>query len=169
MTILTERNSSLTTKLGEINSLLLARWPTGFRYEWIRQRCQPPPFSPPTVIPPTLETQTEATQHPTSMNTPTPSTDTGHPPVNETVVLNDTVHEPEDEKIVDNVLEKVDHPESNVDKEPTNAVNDQVNPNASIETVDNDEETKQVDGAKDMPPEEKAVQYDALKNEFSNL
>ena len=164
MTILTERNSSLTTKLGEINSLLLARWPTGFRYEWIRQRCQPPPFSPHTS-----ETQTEATQHPTSMFTPTPSTDTGHPPVNETVVLIDTVHEPEDEKIVDNVLEKVDHPESNVDKEPTNAVNDQVNPNASIEIVDNDEETKQVDGVKDMPTEEKAVQYDVLKNEFSNL
>ena len=66
MTILTERNSSLTTKLGEINSLLLARWPTGFRYEWIRQHCQPPPFSPHTS-----ETQTEAAQHPTSMYTPT--------------------------------------------------------------------------------------------------
>merc|ERR1719470_282207 len=80
-------------------------------------------------------------------------------PENDDVVLNDAVHE----------SENLDHSESIVDEEPTNPADDQVNQNATIEIVDNEDENKPVDGTEDMSTEEKAVQYDVLKSEFSNL
>jgi len=90
--------------------------------------------------------------------------------VDDTVVLNNTVHESEDDKNVSNVLEKVDFSEPIDNKEPTSPVKNEVNPNATIEIVDNDDEEKPViNGTEDMSTEEKAVQYDVLKNEFSNL
>jgi len=97
------------------------------------------------------------------------------PPIDKTIELNDTVEETKDDKSsVDSSVIIVNRPELAVEAQVEETVHeatyDVLNPDPAVEiVVPKQEETKSVDGQEELSKEEKAVQYDVLKSEFSAL